>query len=60
MVLLAMDLLGACWVRFVRATNNYSYEWWDFPMPLTRLIRPCHPKNLSVNHLYPIEFKPLR
>ena len=36
-------------------TNNYSYEWWDFPMPLTRLIRPCHPKNLSVNHLYPIE-----
>ena len=30
-------------------------EWWDFPMPLTRLIRPCHPKNLSVNHLYPIE-----
>ena len=35
-------------------------EWWDFPMPLTRLIRPCHPKNLSVNHLYPIEFKPLR
>ena len=34
-------------------------EWWDFPMPLTRLIRPCHPKNLSVNHLYPIEFKPV-
>ena len=34
-------------------------EWWDFPMPLTRLIRPCHSKNLSVNHLYPIEFKPL-
>ena len=28
-------------------------------MPLTRLIRPCHPKNLSVNHLYPIEFKPV-
>ena len=24
-------------------------------MPQTRLIRPCHPKNLSVNHLYPIE-----
>ena len=43
----------------VRTTNNYSYEWWEFPMPLTRLIRPCHPKNLSVNHLYPIEFKPL-
>ena len=35
------------------------FEWWDFPMPLTRLIRPCHPKNLSVNHLYPIEFKPV-
>ena len=34
-------------------------EWWDFPMPQTRLIRPCHPKNLSVNHLYPIEFKPV-
>ena len=34
-------------------------EWWEFPMPLTRLIRPCHPKNLSVNHLYPIEFKPV-
>ena len=34
-------------------------EWWDFPTPLTRLIRPCHPKNLSVNHLYPIEFKPV-
>ena len=34
-------------------------EWWEFPTPLTRLISPCHPKNLSVNHLYPIEFKPL-
>ena len=29
-------------------------------MPLTRLIRPCHPKNLSVNHLYPIELTRIR
>ena len=34
-------------------------EWWEFPTPLTRVISPCHPKNLSVNHLYPIEFKPV-
>ena len=49
------------WTYRVPAGSGCAYyqqlfsEWWEFPMPLTRLIRPCHPKNLSVNHLYPIE-----
>ncbi len=53
------------WTFRVPAGSGGAYyqqlfsEWWEFPMPLTRLIRPCHPKNLSVNHLYPIEFKPI-
>ena len=53
------------WTCRVPAGSGGAYyqqlfsEWWEFPMPLTRLIRPCHPKNLSVNHLYPIEFKPI-
>ena len=51
-----------CWVPAGSGCAYYQQlfrEWWDFPMPLTRLIRPWHPKNLSVNHLYPIEFKPV-
>ena len=46
-----------CWVPAgsgLCVHQQLFYEWWEFPMPLTRLIRPCHPKNLSVNHLYPI------
>ena len=45
------------WTCRVPAGSGGAYyqqlfsEWWEFPMPLTRLIRPCHPKNLSVNHL---------